>query len=218
MESEEYHLAELSVAADGTDSRRIMPPILDSYSRILDVGCGAGQTLIASNTGPGVFAAGVDVNLSALALGKKLDGRFGFVCAKGEALPFQTGSFDFVFSRVSLPYMHLNNALSEMCRVLRVGGSLWIVLHPFSMAAGRFLENLSQLKIKGAIYSLYVLANGLSIHSVGKQIPLRSRSGINESFQTNRGISRELRRAGFDNIVIERGRFFVVTASKAARR
>lgn len=218
MESDEYHLEELSVATNGKDSRRIMPPILDSYSRILDVGCGVGQTLIASKPGPDVFAAGVDMNLSALALGKQIDSRLGFVCAKGEALPFQSDSFDFVFSRVSLPYMHVHSALSEMRRVLKVGGSLWIVLHPFSMAAGRLLENLSQLKIKGTIYSLFVIANGLSLHSVGKQIPLKTRSGANESFQTTRGISRELRRTGFENVVIERGKFFVVTASKAPRR
>lgn len=218
MESDQYHLQELAVAASGDDSRRIMPPILDSYSRILDVGCGAGQTLIASQPGAHVFAAGVDTNLSALALGKQIDSRLGFVCAKGEALPFRSDYFDFVFSRVSLPYMHIHSALSEMWRVLKVGGSLWIVLHPFSMPASRLLEDLSKLKIKGAIYNLYVIANGLSMHSLGKQIPLTTRSGANESFQTNRGIMRALRKTGFENVKIDRGKFFVVTAAKARAR
>src|SRR5207245_7299416 len=49
-----------------------------------------------------------------------------------ELLPFREASFDFVFSRVALPYMHIPKAASEMGRVLKPGGGLWCLLHPLS--------------------------------------------------------------------------------------
>jgi cyclopropane fatty-acyl-phospholipid synthase-like methyltransferase len=64
MESKAYHVWELSGATNPDDRRRIMPLILESYGRILDVGCGAGQTMIASNLAAGVEAIGVDLNRS----------------------------------------------------------------------------------------------------------------------------------------------------------
>src|SRR5262245_53263683 len=124
MDSEAYHLWELSIASSPGDRRRIMPPIVERHGRILDVGCGAGQTLITSNLAPGVMALGVDLDHSALALGRRLTQSIHFVCAKGEDLPFRSEGFDLVFSRVAIPYMHIQGALCEMSRVLRDGGQL----------------------------------------------------------------------------------------------
>ena len=93
----------------------------------------AGQTLLASDLPDGVLAAGVDVDYSALSAGREMSAGIGLVNAEGESLPFCKETFDLVICRVALPYMHVTRAVREMARVLRVGGDLWLVLHPFSM-------------------------------------------------------------------------------------
>ncbi len=81
-----------------------MPPPVENAKRILDVDCGAGQTLIALNTCPAAMAVGVGC-LESLKLGREVAPTVHFVCAKGEALPFRDQSFDFVISRLALFYM-----------------------------------------------------------------------------------------------------------------
>ena len=42
----EYHLLELEIARSPDDPRCVMPELRPSYRAVLDVGCGAGQTLL----------------------------------------------------------------------------------------------------------------------------------------------------------------------------
>ena len=128
-----YHVLELQIAANPVDTRRVMPTIGAHHRRIVDVGCGAGQTLIASRLGEEVEAFGVDRDHKALSLGRQMYPRLRLIRARGEELPLPSRSFDLAISRVALPYMRTTAALSEMARVLRPGGDLWIVLHPFSL-------------------------------------------------------------------------------------
>src|SRR5215813_6681976 len=102
----DYHRLELSIATDPNDSRRVMPVVEGRHQRILDIGCGAGQTLIGSNLREGVCAVGIDLDQSALAFGKRLSPAIHFVSGRGESLPFKNRFFDLVICRVSLPYMH----------------------------------------------------------------------------------------------------------------
>ena len=60
MDSTDYHLQELAIANCPADPRHILPPVSASHRWLLDVGCGAGQTLIASRLDPGVKVCGVD--------------------------------------------------------------------------------------------------------------------------------------------------------------
>lgn len=209
-----YHLEELSIANNLADPRRIMPSINGNQRRILDVGCGAGQTLIASHLAPDVIAIGIDLDFSALSHGRKLTRSIQFACAKGEAIPFQSECFDLVVSRVALPYMQIQKALAEMSRVLKANGNLWIVLHPYSRALRELKECLARLDLKGAIYRLYVLVNSLFVHFLGKQLPHPLHRDCYESCQTVRGIKRLLRQSGFVNIEIHWDSFFVVTAQR----
>jgi SAM-dependent methyltransferase len=97
--------------------------------RVLDVGCGAAQTLRLLESGRPVDLVGVDLDLSSLALGCRFAGLEGIpvtlAMASAYALPFREGSFDLVLSRVALNYMHQRQALTEMVRVLRPGGYLF---------------------------------------------------------------------------------------------
>jgi len=214
MDDGSYHLQELSIASDPGDPRRVMPTIEAGHRRILDVGCGAGQTLIASNLGAGVVAVGVDVDYTALSLGRELSNTICFILAKGESLPFEGESFDLVISRVALPYMHVHLALAEMARVLKAGGSLWLTLHPFSMTASEIMTSFIHFKFKAVLYRAWVLTNGLTLHLFGKQWAFPPKSRRYESYQTKRGITRALLSAGFRRIEFGAGNHFIVTAKK----
>ena len=215
-EISDYHQLELLIAADPTDSRRVMPVVETRHRRILDIGCGAGQTLLGSNLRPGVLAIGIDLDHSALAYGKRLSPEIRFVQGRGEALPFAGNAFDLVICRVALPYMHIARALSEISRVTDVGGDVWLVLHPFSMTAKELGTNRTHFQVKASLYRLWVLVNGLTLNTVGRQWHWPGDPNRYETWQANNGITRALQAAGFDQIKIDRGNHFVVTATKPA--
>lgn len=214
MESSNYHLEELHIASTAGHSQRIMPSVTKTDRLVLDVGCGAGQTLIATNFEPGTTVIGLDVDKSALALGRELDKTISFVCARAESLPFQSESLDFVFSRVALPYMQLHDTLSEIWRVLKIGGRVWLTLHPYSMVLSETAGALSRFNFRRAMVCMYVIANGITLNSVGKEFPLPFRKDYYESFQTTRGINKLLRKTGFEDVRTDRNVFFVATARK----
>jgi len=201
--NEQYHLGELKVAQDPSHPAHILPPAMPITSRILDVGCGAGQSLLAAY--PQQLTFGIDIDLAALRLGRTLTQRVAFACAQAEALPFRAGAFDLVLARVTLPYTEIGPSLREMRRVLKPGGGLWLTLHPFAVA----WEQAKASGWKGKPFFAYVLLNSALFHLVQRQFAY---FGKCESFQTEDGIRRALQRAGFCDIVIERNRHFLVTA------
>ena len=118
-DARQYHLLELEIALSARDPRRIMPEIPRSTQRLLDVGCGAGQTILGLQLGPDVEAVGIDPDNDAVSLGRSWTASAQLVCGRGESLPFPDASFDFVMSRVALPYTNLPEATREIGRVLR---------------------------------------------------------------------------------------------------
>jgi SAM-dependent methyltransferase len=201
--NDSYHLDELRVARDRSHPGHLLPPPLPPDSTILDIGCGAGQTLIAAYPEHKTF--GIDIDLTALRLGRTLTSTVAFTCGQAEALPFKSKSFDFVVARVSLAYADISRSLAEIRRVLRPGGRVWITLHPFSLCAAQ----ARRANWKGRLSFLYIVANGLCFHFCGRQFKL---AGKQESFQTVSGMRRALLRAGFGAIIIQRDGHFLVTA------
>jgi ubiquinone/menaquinone biosynthesis C-methylase UbiE len=201
--SEQYHLGELRIALDPANPRHILPPPLPPGARILDVGCGAGQTLIAAYPDRACF--GIDIDFDALKLGRSLDARIGFANAAAEALPFAGGQFDLVCARVSLPYTNIPRSLKEIRRVLKKGGQAWLTLHPISLP----WSQVPGSNYKGKIFFLYVVLNSLALHVAGRQFPFLGRY---ESFQTSAGITRALERSGFEAVAVKRGAHFLATA------
>jgi SAM-dependent methyltransferase len=208
-----YHEAELALARSPNDPRRILPTIPPDAHSVLDVGCGAGQTLIALGLRADVDAVGLDRDYDALSLGAEWTSDVRFVCGGGESLPFADDSFDFVFSRVALPYMHVPTALAEIHRVLAPSGRIWLVLHGPGIVFSQLTEALRWGHLKSAMFQAYAAVNGALYHLTGRLMrwPIGARY---ESFQTRRIIPR-LQQAGFADVQIELEPHFIVRARKA---
>jgi ubiquinone/menaquinone biosynthesis C-methylase UbiE len=201
--NEAYHREELAVALDATNPSHVLPPAVPRSHRVLDVGCGAGQTLIAAY--PDIVSYGIDPDLAALRLGRSLTRQIRFVQGTAEALPWRDGQFDLVVARVSLPYSDLTLALREIRRVLANGGSVWMTLHSFSIVWAQ----ARRANWKGWIHFAYILINSAAFALGLSQFRLGRRC---ESFQTRGGIRRALERTGFEAIDMRLGRHFLVTA------
>lgn len=209
MSDKDYHLRELEIARSPSDSRRVMPPVLPGIRRVLDIGCGAGQTLIAADMG-GAYKTGIDCDFEALQLGRQLCSDIHVVHAAGEALPFRDGTYDLVISRVALPYMHIPTTVREAARVLVPNGRVWFVLHPVSMLSWK--RNV--LSLRRTAFGLYVGLNSLLFHFLGLQIRFPLNRAKIESVQTCAGMTRCLKACGFGDIEFRTGTHFVVTARK----
>lgn len=114
----------------------------DASLDILDVATGTGDFAIemARRAPAGSRIVGIDLSEQMLSVGEKKAGKtIRFVQGDCEALPFPDASFD----RVSVAFgirnfEHLEQGLSEMCRVLRPGGK--IVMLELSYPDNSFLK------------------------------------------------------------------------------
>ena len=110
----ETYFGELSLAAD---------------DRILDVGCGTGESLREVG-GPDNDLHGVDLSPHQLQFARDKPGLEDATLALGDAtrLPYQADAFDAVISIGSLPYVpDVDAALAEAHRVTRPDGQLFVV-------------------------------------------------------------------------------------------
>lgn len=194
-----------------------MPAIPEGVSSLLDVGCGMGQTLIAANLDNAVFACGVDIDESALVHGAGVAPRVRFVRASSEHLPFKDASFEMVFSRAALPWMHIPSALREIARVTKPGGTVWFSLVDARVAWSELVAAMRRRGLKQIVFRAYVLLNGAMFHFTGMQFHYPLKRSRCESFQTATAMARALRRAGFVNVRAHRERTLVMTAEKQRR-
>jgi SAM-dependent methyltransferase len=208
----DYHQRELSIARDPAHRNHLMPPIRARHRKILDIGCGMGQTLIAAGLPPGTTAWGIDPDAAAIQEGRRIaPPNIHLSVGVGERLGFSDASFDFVICRVALPYMRIRPSLSEIRRVLTPGGECWLVLHSARMYRRRLVQSLHSRHWKDVLYCGFVAINSSLFRCTGKQLAVRGRT---ETFQTPRGIHRALAHAGLKPAHIKHETFFIVTAEK----
>jgi SAM-dependent methyltransferase len=157
-------------------------------SRVLDVGCGAGQELLPFVQRLGARSTGVDISPEAIEIARRqfakvgCDGQVEFICSPAESLPFEDSAFDVVVCRLALPYTGNAQALSEMARVLRPGGLLILKIHHFRYYGRRLWLALQRAKIRDAGSIARIVLNGTLYHLTGRQP--RRRLKPREVFQT----------------------------------
>ncbi len=95
----------------------------------LEIGCGEGQ-VVGFLAAEGRSATGIDLN------GERFDQQYveygaNLVVADAGEIPFQDGSFDFVYSYYALEHIaDLDGLFAEVYRVLRPGGHLFVQFGP----------------------------------------------------------------------------------------
>lgn len=211
-----YHLKELDTARDPASPDHVMPFLGPGDRRVLDIGCGIGQTLVALDGGSGRLLVGIDRDVPCLRYGRSRFPGVAFAGANAERLPFADASFDQVICRVTLPYTDIPAALAEIARVLRPGGKAWLTLHPFRQQARALARAFSRLDLKEAVLRTFVLANGAWFHGTGRLLRLPVH-GSRESFQTLAAMERALGNAGLKLTSAQRTPRFVLTATRTAR-
>jgi ubiquinone/menaquinone biosynthesis C-methylase UbiE len=121
--------------------------------RVLDVGCGPGNLLVALSTDTPELLVGVDVDAIFLTAGRSRIGKLierpsaqpALLRASLPILPFADASFDLVTCFLVMPHVPDDTtALTELVRVLKPGGTLAISGH----GLGFPLRYLKRFKLK----------------------------------------------------------------------
>jgi len=163
--------------------------VVPAARRVLDVGCGAGQELLAY---PQANTVGIDVRKSGILAGRALFRERGlrvpsFLVGAAEQLPFASGAFDVLICRLALPYTEVPRALAEMARVLRPGGALVLQYHSIRY----YLRRAMRARHPGELaHALRVIAAGTAFELTGWQ--------AGEVFLLRRTFRRLLERAGIE--------------------
>jgi SAM-dependent methyltransferase len=167
--------------------------------RVLDIGCGIGQSLLLLSAFGGASGVGMDVWEQALVTGRTFQQKHlphasvNFVLGRAESLPFPNASFDVVLFRLALPYADNAQALTEVARVLAPKGIADLRIHHLRHYLWQFRQALFSLDFPSLSHALRVLVSGLLYHVTGRQPRLR---GFTETFQTRWKLDKELARYG----------------------
>lgn len=118
----------------GFDRRWRKHAVSDLHGNVLDVACGTGD-MVVELLKRGCTVTGVDLSEEMLAIAKQKTASanfqlsaFNFQLGNAEALPFAEGEFDAVTCAFGVRnFVHLEQGLSEMLRVLKPGGRMVIL-------------------------------------------------------------------------------------------
>jgi ubiquinone/menaquinone biosynthesis C-methylase UbiE len=111
---------------------------IESYigekSKFLDVGCGSGYSLLKAITSKSCEAFGIDPTPNSFGV-KFNNGNLNIIQGSAEAIPFEDGMFDVVYSSHVIEHVNdIDKSLEEFHRVLKAGGKA-IILVPTSQSA-----------------------------------------------------------------------------------
>jgi SAM-dependent methyltransferase len=109
-----------------------------SLGRVLDVGCGTGQLLVAARSSA-TSLVGIDIDTDALAVARRALPDATLLAGSVDELPFEAGTFDTIFFCDVIE--HLNNPVAPLAtlRQLLAGGGLLVVTTPNANALMRVL-------------------------------------------------------------------------------
>lgn len=210
MDTIAYHLKELEIALDEANKNRILPDIRESDQRILDIGCGIGQSFIALACRDRE-CIGLDIDEDALDYGRANYGDLvEFLHGDASKIPLNSDSIDLVFSRVALPYSNIPVALKEIRRCLKVGGRVWMTLHPKKMIRKDLSRAVRSGNLWNIIFNTYKMINGHLLGMLGLNIPFLN--GNYESWQDEEGMVAILNDLGFEITMIDASQHLLIEA------
>lgn len=188
--------------ADPSRSRALLDAVSGlEISRVLDVGCGAGQQLLPFVTDRNAQGFGLDPAQDVGIAGRQLfaahapAARIAFVRGSAERLPFSSGSFDLIICRLVLPYTDNVQTLSEIARVLRRGGALLLKIHHPRFYLRKLSQGFVSRDLISMVHAARVLYAGTLYGLTGRQ-PTGRLTAAREVFQTEGLVRRELARQG----------------------
>jgi ubiquinone/menaquinone biosynthesis C-methylase UbiE len=174
-------------------------------SSILDICCGAGQTLVAicKHITP-LLAVGFDIEVGNLLFARQQASVYLgnpspclWLAANARDLPFRKNSFTHIIFRQALYLVDAEKAMAEMTRVLCSQGTVYIRVPSYRHAFGYFKRQ----GIRNIARGLFVVLNGIAFHFFFKQfkIYLKSKSMLYcEMFYTKRAIKNLCTKYGLD--------------------
>ncbi|MGH8318285.1 MAG: class I SAM-dependent methyltransferase [Steroidobacteraceae bacterium] len=196
-----------------TPAQDWLPPFSMGGKRVLDIGCANGKDLTHEMYANAQERCGVDLDANAIEAGRRMFPSLDLRVTSAERLPFPDGYFDVVTSRVALPYVNIPLALSEISRVLRANGYIYLTLHDFKLQLRWTMKAAKSLAWKRVIDFSYVTVASVS-YALLDFVPARPWKGTRETFQFCNPMCRSLQRLGFKEITVEKARYFSVTATK----
>lgn len=185
---------------------------------ILDVGCADGSHFANSHYAKAAVLCGVDIDQDAIRSGRTKYLNMTLRVGMAERLPYEDESFDLVVSRVTLPLTNIPVALSEIYRVLKPDGRVYLAMHDVHHQTHWLKVAVKNLAIKRVIdILLYVFPASILFNLTGICVS-RPWNGIFETFQTHGRMHRSLTSAGFRNILYKQISRYCTTGAKGIDR
>jgi SAM-dependent methyltransferase len=201
-----YAFVEYENQVAGGQLRHLLPLLqLKEGGLVVDIGCGAGQTLAAIGQQVSCRRIGVDASAADLDLARAFQPVYGagsgaeFMVGDAYHVPIMSGDCDAVVTILVSLYLRRQAFLDEVCRILRPGGRFLLISIGPDYPLARIQAGLRKRTLDKV--GPFMLLNGLLLHLTGRQITFRGRSHI---FETAGGLRRDLRRAGMR--VVAQGR------------
>jgi len=158
-------------------------PELPPGSEVLDVGCGGGRYM-GQLARRGVRIVGVDANKHAVAECRERG--LNVIVGVAEKLPFEDRSFDAIVCNGVLPYVRERACIQEWARVLRPGGTVFVMTHGIGYALW-VIVHTPFLETKA--YGAMMLVSTVLYRITGKR--------LGYFVHTTRWLETAYRRAGF---------------------
>lgn len=186
----------------------------DHPKLVLDVATGTGDLAIAIQKGTGADVVGLDLSQQMLNVGiekvkeQNLDGKISMVKGDAENLPFEDNKFDAVSVAFGVRnFENLEKGLDELKRVVKVGGSVYIL--EFS-------------KVQGMMRPFYMFYFKNILPRIGKMVSKDDRAYTYlpdsvEAFPYGAIMKSILQQRGFSEVVYKKLTFGIATIYKATK-